>query len=164
MCKKLSDELLSLLPTCLQNNVVVRAPFAPNYQISVGIKCGGGWDSCREVRVAGIEAQMLEVRGEALKVSIELSPRRKVSLSNMFKAGSFLKKSGVNPEARMLCPKNSKILKKATNEDLDETLKGSNRWIWQRENCFFCGLSLLVWGEFANGLSADSPFHYSQRR
>ena len=50
--KKLSDELLSMLPTCLQNNVVVRAPFAANYQISFGIKGGGGRDLCREVRDA----------------------------------------------------------------------------------------------------------------
>ena len=67
-----------MLPTCLQNNVVARAPFAANYQISLGIKSGGGWDSCREVRdalVAGIEARMLEVPGETLKVSTELSTR-----------------------------------------------------------------------------------------
>ena len=60
---------------------------------------------------------MLEVRGETLQVSIGLSPRRKVTPSNMFQAESFLKKTGVNPEAHMLCPRSSKIL---TNEDLGE--------------------------------------------
>ena len=81
--KNLSDALLSMLQTCLQNNVVVRSPFAANCQISLGIKGGGGWDSYREFRVAlvaGIEAQMFDARGETQKVSTELSPLR---LSNI---------------------------------------------------------------------------------
>ena len=96
--KKVANELLSCLPLSLRNNVVVRAPFAANYQISFGIKGGGGWESCRAVQealIAGVESNMIDVRGHPLKVSIELSPRRKITLSNMFKAESFLKKSGV---------------------------------------------------------------------
>ena len=42
--KKLSEDLLSILPTCPKNNVVIRAPCAANYQISLGIK-EGGWDA-----------------------------------------------------------------------------------------------------------------------
>ena len=134
--KRLSDELLSMLPTCLRNDVVVRAPFAANYQVSLGIKGGGGWDSCREARdalFAGIEARMLEVRGETLFVAILFSPRRKVTLSNMFKGEVLMKERGVNPEAHMLCPGSSNILNTATNEDLDKTPTGSNTWIWHRE-------------------------------
>ena len=126
-----ANELLSCLPHCLQNNVVVRAPFAANYQISFGLQDGGGWDSCRAVQealIAGVESNMINVRGHALKVSIELSPRRKTTLTNMFRAETFLKKSGVNLESFLLCPKSCKILSTVTNEDLGETPKGSNAW------------------------------------
>ena len=53
--------LLCCLPHCLQNNVVVRAPFAANDHISFGLKDGGGWDSCRAVQealIAGVESNM----------------------------------------------------------------------------------------------------------
>ena len=143
--KKVLNELLSSLPHCLQNNVVVRAPFAANYQISFGMKDGGGRDSCRAVReplIAGVESNMINVRGHSLKVSIELSPRRKITLSNMFRAESFLKKSGVNSESLLLCPKSCKILSTVTNEDLGETLNGSNVWVWHREKCSGCGVPL----------------------
>ena len=59
-------------------SVVVRAPFATNFQISFGLKDGGGWDSCRAVQealIAGVESNMISLRGHELKVSIELSPR-----------------------------------------------------------------------------------------
>ena len=49
--KKVANELLSCLPQSLQNNVVVRAPFAANFQISFGLKNGGGFNSCRAVQV-----------------------------------------------------------------------------------------------------------------
>ena len=130
--KKVANELLSCLPHCLQNNVVFRAPFAANFQISFGMKDGGGWDSRRAVQealIAGVESNMINVRGHSLELSIELSPRRKTTLSNMFRAESFLKKSGVNPESFLLCPKSCKILSTVTNEDLGETPKGSNAWV-----------------------------------
>ena len=79
--KKLYEDLLCLLPTGLQNKVVVRAPFAANHQISLWIK-GGGWDMCREVSnalIAGIDHHRLQVRGEPLEVAVELSPRRKIT-------------------------------------------------------------------------------------
>ena len=104
--KKLSHDLLSQLPNCLQNQVVVRAPFAANFQLVFGIK-GGGRDLCREVRDAlsiGTDHQ-LQVRGEPLRVSVELSPRKKITLGNMFRAESFLKKQGVDSDAYTLCPK-----------------------------------------------------------
>ena len=133
--KKVANELLSCLPHCLQNNVVVRAPSAANSQISFGMKDGGGWDSCRAVReplIAGVESNMINVRGHSLKVSIELPPRRKITLSNMFRAESFLKKSGVNSESL----------------DLGETPKGSNVWVWHREKCSGCGVPLSGWEDF----------------
>ena len=55
--KKVANELLFCLPHCLQNNVMVRAPFAANYQISFGLKDGGGWDSCRAVQEALIAGE-----------------------------------------------------------------------------------------------------------
>ena len=96
-------------PTCVTNDVVVRAPFAAN---SLGIK-GSGWHLCREFRdalIVGIEHCRLEVRGESLKVPVGLSPRRKITWSNMFKAQSFLKKNGVNAEAYTLCPREQQHL------------------------------------------------------
>ena len=81
--KKVANELLSCLPNCLQTNAVVRAPSAANYQISFGMKYGGGWDSCpavQEALIAGVESNMTK-RGHSLKASIELSPRRKITLS-----------------------------------------------------------------------------------
>ena len=50
--KKVANELLSCLPQGLQNNVMVRAPFAADHQISFGIKDCGGWDSCRAFQLA----------------------------------------------------------------------------------------------------------------
>ena len=96
---------------------------------------------------AGIETNMIEVRGQPLKASIELSPRRKVTLRSMFRAESFLKKSGVNAESFLLCPKSSNILSHA-NEELGETPKGSDAWVWNRGNCASCGVSLTGWEEF----------------
>ena len=151
--KKVANELLSCLPHCLQNNVVVRAPFAANYQISFGLKDGGGWDSCRAVQealIAGVESNMISVRGHELKVSIELSPRRRTTLTNMFRADTFLKKNGVNPESYLLCPKSCRILSTVTNEDLGETPKGSNDWVWHSAKCSECGLSLSGWEIFKN--------------
>ena len=126
----MANELLSGLPHCLQNNVMVRAPFAANFQISFVLKDGGGWDSCRAVQealIAGVESNMINVRGHSLKVSIELSPRRKTTLTNMFKAETFLKKSGVNPESFLLCPKSCKILSTVTNDRLFPKLPCESR-------------------------------------
>ena len=151
--KKVANELLSCLPHCLQNNVMVRAPFAANYQISFGLKDGGGWDSCRAVQealIVGVESNMINVRGHSLKVSIELSPRRKTVLTNMFRADTFLKKSGVDPESNLLCPKSCRILSTVTNEDLGETPKGSNVRAWHPEKCSGCGVSLSGWEDFKN--------------
>ena len=72
---------------------------------------------------------MLELRGEPLKVSTELSPRRKVALSNMFKAESFLKKGGVKAESYTLWPKSSKFSSKASNEDLGEPLSSPSSFL-----------------------------------
>ena len=151
--KKVANELLSCLPHSLQNNVVVRAPFAANFQISFGLKDGGGWDSCRAVQealIGGVESNMISVRGHELKVSIGLSPRKKVTMTNMFRADSFLKKSGVNPESHLLCRKSSRILSTMTKEDLGETPKGSNVWMWHSQKCSECGLSLAGWESFEN--------------
>ena len=119
--KKLSEVLLSSLPNSLQNNVVVRAPFAANCQISLGTKGG---------------------RGEPLKVAVELSPRRKITLSNMLKAESFLKKMGANAETYMLCSRSSNILSKSTKQDLGECPKRVKR--------VDVGLTFTGWEEFAN--------------
>ena len=56
-CKKLSEDLLKPLPDFLRNQVVVRAPFAANYLLVLGVK-GGGWDQCKEMReVLSLEVQ-----------------------------------------------------------------------------------------------------------
>ena len=52
--KKLSEDLL---PDCLRNQVVLRAPFAANYQLVLGVK-GGGRAQCKEIRdVLSLEVQ-----------------------------------------------------------------------------------------------------------
>ena len=133
--KKAANELLSCLPLALRNNVMVRAPYAANHQITFGVKGDGGWESCRAVQLAlsaGIESNAIEVRGHELKVSIELSPHKKSTLRNMFRAESFLKKIGTHSESHTLCHKSSKILSQ-TNEELGGTPKGSSAWAlgWQ---------------------------------
>ena len=125
--KKVANELLSCVPLSLQNNVVVRAPFDANYQISFGIKDGGGWESCRAVQealISGIESNMIDVRGSLVKVSI------------------------VKSESYLLCPKSCKILSTDTNEDLGETPKCCNAWVWHRKKFSRCGVSLSGWEDF----------------
>ena len=127
--------------------------FAANFQISFGLKDGGGFESCRAVQealIAGVESNMISVRGHELKVSIELSPRKKITSSNMHRAAAFLKKSGVSPESYLLCHKSSRILSTMTKEDLGETPKGSNVWVWHSQKCSECGLSLTGWESFEN--------------
>ena len=150
--KKAANELLSCLPFALRNNVMVRAPYAANHQITFGVNGGGGWESCRAVQLAlsaGIESNAIDVRGHELKVSIELSPHKKSTLRNMFRAESFLKKIGVNSESYILCHMSSKILSQ-TNEELGGTPKGSNAWVWNREICVTCGILLAGWEEFTD--------------
>ena len=151
--KKVANELLSCLPHALQNNVTVRAPFAANFQISFGMKNGGGFSACRAVQEAlsaGVESNMITVRGHDLKVSIEKSQRQRTTLSNMHRAAAFLRKSGVSPESYLLCHKSSKILSATTKEDLGETPKGTNVWMWHAQKCAECGLSLTGWESFEN--------------
>ena len=67
--KKLSEDLLNLLPDCLRNQVVVRAPFAANYQLVFGVK-GGGWDQCKEIRDALsliLQKKGMRIRGHDLR-------------------------------------------------------------------------------------------------
>ena len=157
--KKVANEFLSCLPHCLQNNVMVRAPFAANFQISFGLKDGGGWDSCRAVQEALIAVWRLTWLMCVVIPSrsrLELSPHRKTTLTNMFRAETFLKKSGVNPEFFLLCPKSCKVLARWSNEDLGETPKGSNAWVWHLEKCSGCGVSLSGWEDFKNWLSGGS--------
>ena len=104
----------------------------------------------QEALIAGVESNMINVRGHALKVSIELSPRRKTTLTNMFRAETSLKKSGVNPESLLLCRKSCKILSTVTNEDLGETPKGSDAWVWHHGKCSGCGVPLSGWEDFKN--------------
>ena len=130
-CKKLLEDLLQLLPDCFRNQDVVRASFAANYHLVLGVK-GGGWNHCKEIRdVLGLIVQQngMRIRGHDLRVSVELSPRKKVMLSNMFRAESFLKQRGVSAEIYSLYPKSCKILNKVTNEDLGETPSGSHVWM-----------------------------------
>ena len=151
--KKVANELLSCLPHTLQNNVTVRAPFAANFQISFGRKNGGGFSACRAVQEAlsaGVESNMITVRGHDLKVSIEKSQRQRTTLSNMHRAAAFLRKSGVSLESYLLCHKSSKILSATTKEDLGETPKGTNVWMWHAQKCAECGLSLTGWESFEN--------------
>ena len=66
-------------PNCFRNQVVVRALLAANFQFLLGIK-GCGWDQCLEIRDvlgAGIEHHGKQIRGHALRVSVELTPARK---------------------------------------------------------------------------------------
>ena len=93
---------------------------------------------------------MISVRGHELKVSIELSRRRRTTLTNMFRADTFLKKNGVNLESYLLCPKSCRILSTVRNEDLGETPKGSNVCVWHSEKCSECGLSFSGWENFKN--------------
>ena len=149
--KKVANELLSCLPHDLQNNVTVRAPFAANFQISFGLKNGGGFNSCRAVQealLAGVESNMITVRGHGLKVSIEKSQRQRTTLSNMHRAAAFLRKSGVSSESYLLCHESSKILSAMTKGDLGETPRGSNTWVWHARKCVECGLSLAGWESF----------------
>ena len=104
----------------------------------------------QEALIAGVESNRINVRGHSLKVSIELSPRRKITLSNMFRAETFLKKSGVNQESSLLCPKSCRILSTVTNEDLGETPRGSYAWVWHLEKCSGCGVPLSGWEDFKN--------------
>ena len=66
----------------------------------------------------------MHIRGYDLRVSVVLSPRKKVMLSIMFRAESFLKKEGVTSENYALCPKSCKIFNKMTNEDFGQTPSG----------------------------------------
>ena len=114
------------LPRSLQNNVTARALFAANFQISFGLKNGGGFNSCRAVQEAlsaGVESNMITVRGHELKVSIEKSQRQRTTLSNMHRAAAFLRKSGVSSESYLLSHKSSRILSTMTKEDLGVVLK-----------------------------------------
>ena len=75
--KKLSEELLPLLPNCLRNQDCG----ARSFLLAV--------DQCLEIRdvlSAGTEHHGMLVRGHAVRVSVELSLRKKVMLSNMFRA------------------------------------------------------------------------------
>ena len=131
---------------------MVRAPYAANHQNTIGVKDGGGWESCRAVQLAlsaGIKTYAIEVRGHELKASIELCPHKKPTLRNMFRAESFLKKMGVRSESYILCHKSSKILSQ-TNEELGGTPKGSSAWVWNRGNCATCGILLAGWEEFTD--------------
>ena len=91
----------------------------------------------------------MHIRGHDLRVSVELSPRKKIMLSNMFRAESFLKKKGVSSENYALCPKSCKIFNKMTNEDLGQTPRGSNVWTWHDVICASGGLMLSGWEEFS---------------
>ena len=145
--------MLSCLPHSLQNNVTVRAPFAANFQISFGMKNGGGFSSCRAVQEAlsaGVESNMITVRDPDLKVSIEKSQRQRTTRSNMHRAAAFLRKSGVSSDSYILCHKSSRILSAMTKEDLGETPKGTNVWMWHAQKCAECGLSLTGWESFEN--------------
>ena len=136
------------------------------YQLMLGVK-GGGWDQRKEVRDAvSLEVQHtgLQVRGHELRVSVETSPRKEVMMRNMYRAESFLKKKGVNPENYTLCSKGCKILNKLTNEDLGETSKGSDVWSWHDENCASGGLVLSGWEEFSSWLAPGSDGHFRVRR
>ena len=70
--KKLSEDLLNLLPDCLRNQVVVGAPFAANYQLVLGVK-GGGWDQCKEIR----DVLSLEVQHNGMRIRGHDLPARK---------------------------------------------------------------------------------------
>ena len=105
-------------------------------------------DQCEEVRdLLSLEVQHsgLQVRGHELRVSVALPPPKKVMLSNMFRAESFLKKKGVNTEYYTSCPKGCKILNKLTDEDLGETPRVSNMWAWHDDNCASGGFGIVDW-------------------
>ena len=84
-------------------------------------------------------------------MSVELIHRKTVMLSNMFRAESFLKKKKkVTSEIYALSLKSCKILNRISNEDLGETPRGSDEWLWQDVNCACAGLTWSGWEEFSS--------------
>ena len=59
-------------------------------------------DQCHEIRY---QHHGKQIRGHALRESVELSPRKKVMLSNMFRAESFSKTKGGSCRALHTVPK-----------------------------------------------------------
>ena len=103
--------------------------------------------SCCSTGSGGRSRNKCNSRYEAIRSRSPLSSRRARELriaTCSLTAETFLKKSGGNSKSYILCHKSSKILSH-TSEELGETPRGSNAWVWNRKNCASFNVSLTGW-------------------
>ena len=55
-----------------------------------------------------------------------------------------------NIQEALIAGVESNMISVMTREDLGETPKGSNVWMWHSQKCSECGLSLTGWESFEN--------------
>ena len=124
--KVLQDALLQALPQAQRAKVVAEEPYVLNWQIVFRLRAPSRCfaDELVDVWRTYVNTQELRVRGQAVRISMELSPGRRALYSEFFKAWDEAK-AGIGEDRLEACTKSCQLYLK---EGLDLLWSQSGGW------------------------------------
>jgi len=135
--KVAGDKLLNFLPLALRAQVSVAAPYVLNHQITMYLREASS-DLCHRVREAlqdGIERASYTIREVTPRCSVELSPRKRTLVRNMFRGIDRLKAAKVQEAQFDICHRSCQILAIPSYRLVGHTPPGSACWAWDPQGC-----------------------------
>ena len=131
------ERLRDFLPLALKAQVSLAAPFALNHQVSFIVRDASS-DLCHRIREAlqdGIARNDYVIKGVAPRVAVELSPRKRVLVKNMFRALDALKAANIQEDKYDVCHRACQLFALPSYGMLGSTPAGGSQWEWDEKVC-----------------------------
>ena len=138
---KESNELHLMLPEPLRSSVRIADPFPLSFQVAFRVM--GGRDECEVVRdhlANGIAKKSFKIKGNDLKVSIEVSPERRTAFSKLHCALERVS-AVVSADKIEVCKRTFTIMELPDFNVIARIPKGATEVQWDAEACLRLGVS-----------------------
>ena len=106
----------------------------------------GGTDKCHDVCAmlrTNIDEKQNQIRGQELKISVQMSPSRRAALSSFYTALRHVDSKVANKEAYGHSIKALEIFTEPDYEPIGKWDKDSTTWKWSSEKCLALGIPEL---------------------
>lgn len=131
-----AKKLRELLPAQYQRNIIIDAPYPRNFQISFRVP--GGRDRCFDVKnflQQKIDEKDYRIKDCGLKVSVQLSAERKLSLSSFYTALRHVEQNNLSIGTFGHSVRALEIFTEPNAETIGRWDKESKQWVWDKETC-----------------------------
>jgi hypothetical protein len=128
------NKILDLLPTNIKQNMSLEKPFYLNHQLTFRVKAGVlGCRAAADAVQNAATMHDLKIRGEGVKVNIQLSSERRDQFRKNYTAVDHIK--AAVPGSYATCARSLKIYGVPSNKVVGELLRGGSTWKWHPEEC-----------------------------